>query len=227
MNSRDWQPRNREPVATLGRNTAGAVPAIEQITVTIRLADGSTTTLDMPKPQAAELDVQVDTGPCPGCRPSPYSLSPYCPHKADQADLTLTVQLNQWRDCGESMFSIQLTDPPDTSRLAGVLEDRRDTRRRVHTALCALHHRAVVSELVAQLEELAVLAGLLPWTVRFRSAVGDPQPVCAAPHDGGGVQLQAGNLIDVVAQASSRVDLPVVAESRVEGFPQLRVFVEE
>ncbi|MET8006220.1 hypothetical protein [Nonomuraea glycinis] len=95
------------PAALLGRPPADTIPYIDQITITMRMADGTVTVIDMPKPSDAHVDHVVEEMH----RDDSYlGFSPRWPDHAKQT-FTLTVDLNRAAEHGEPTLVVQL-DPP-------------------------------------------------------------------------------------------------------------------
>jgi hypothetical protein len=103
------QRRGATPAATLGRPPADTIPNIEQITVTVRMADGSVTVIDMLKPSDAQVDYVVEEAPLDD---SYFGFAPYWQDRPKQT-FTLTVDLNREAD---PTLVIQLDPPPDASQ---------------------------------------------------------------------------------------------------------------
>lgn len=106
--------RHRVPITALaGPAGERTTPTIDRITVTVAVSDGSTLTLDIPKPLNAGLDYRAELGKCAhnigilgwaarvpcGCH--------------DEQELVLAVELNPWRDADEPAYAVSIQKAPE------------------------------------------------------------------------------------------------------------------
>ncbi|MEU6713007.1 hypothetical protein ABZ897_16115 [Nonomuraea sp. NPDC046802] len=107
-------PHNRVPVTALaGPAGARGIPAIDRVTVTVAVSDGSTITLDIPKPLNAGLDYRAEHGRCAhNIGVLGYAARVPCGCQ-DEQELVLAVELNPWRADGEPVYTVTTQQTPE------------------------------------------------------------------------------------------------------------------